>query len=253
MLSLAAITLSIAVGLGSAGDVTALEDPAAQIRETAFPDLKRGSSGVLVSELQKSLEAKGFRPGNTDGTFGRGTQQAVLAFQKHHGLERDGVFRSEHWEMLDITPTVRWRSLPDRIEVDLGRQVLYLVEDNRVTQVLPISSGNGGTYTDFYGNPAKATTPEGRFRFYSQRSYNHESYLGWMYKPYYFRGGYAIHGSPSVPAYPASHGCIRVTNSDMDWLRQHLDIGMTIYVYGKRTENPPLKLPTARVPHLLPD
>jgi lipoprotein-anchoring transpeptidase ErfK/SrfK len=60
-----------------------------------------------------------------------------------------------------------------------------------------------------------------------------------MYKPYYFRGGYAIHGSPSVPGYPASHGCVRVTNADMDFLRDHLDLGMTVYVYGQRTENPP--------------
>jgi hypothetical protein len=26
----------------------------------------------------------------------------------------------------------------------------------------------------------------------------------------YFNGGIAIHGSPSIPAYPASHGCIRI-------------------------------------------
>ena len=59
-----------------------------------------------------------------------------------------------------------------------------------------------------------------------------------MYKPYYFRGGYALHGSLSVPSYPASHGCIRVTNSDMDYLRQHLELGMSVYVYGKNTTAP---------------
>jgi hypothetical protein len=26
----------------------------------------------------------------------------------------------------------------------------------------------------------------------------------------YFNGGIAIHGSPSIPPYPASHGCIRI-------------------------------------------
>jgi lipoprotein-anchoring transpeptidase ErfK/SrfK len=26
----------------------------------------------------------------------------------------------------------------------------------------------------------------------------------------YFKGGFAIHGYPSVPAYPASHGCVRI-------------------------------------------
>jgi hypothetical protein len=71
-----------------------------------------------------------------------------------------------------------------------------------------------------------------------QRNYNHRSYLGTMYKPFYFYGGYAIHGSPSVPGYPASHGCVRVTNDDMDFLRTELEIGMSIYLYGLRTENP---------------
>ncbi|MFP5299042.1 MAG: L,D-transpeptidase family protein, partial [Actinomycetota bacterium] len=36
------------------------------------------------------------------------------------------------------------------------------------------------------------------------------SRLGTLYDPSYFVGGYAFHGSPSVPTYPASHGCIRL-------------------------------------------
>ena len=123
-------------------------------------------------------------------------------------------------------------------EIDLAKQVLYLVEDHKVSAVVPVSSGNGGTFTNYSGRRVRAVTPEGTFSFYKQRNYNHVSYLGAMYKPYYFRGGYAIHGSPSVPAGPASHGCIRVTNSDMDFLREHLEIGMSIIVYGQRTENP---------------
>jgi lipoprotein-anchoring transpeptidase ErfK/SrfK len=31
-----------------------------------------------------------------------------------------------------------------------------------------------------------------------------------MYYPVYFVGGVAVHGSPSVPRRPASHGCIRI-------------------------------------------
>ena len=31
-----------------------------------------------------------------------------------------------------------------------------------------------------------------------------------MYHPSYFSSGYAVHGSESVPAYPASHGCVRI-------------------------------------------
>lgn len=201
--------------------------------------LEKGNHGPLVDFLQQRLESAGFRPGDIDGEFGGATYQAVLAFQKHHGLERDGVFRPGDWDLLSWKPTVRLRPEADRVELDLEKQVLYLVENHEVVAVLPVSSGSGGTYVNYSGRTVRSQTPEGKYEFYFQRNYPHTSYLGAMYKPYYFRGGYAIHGSPNVPAYPASHGCVRVTNADMDFLREHLDLGMTIYVYGLHTENPP--------------
>jgi peptidoglycan L-alanyl-D-glutamate endopeptidase CwlK len=54
-------------------------------------ELKMGSKGKDVKELQKRLKAAGFNPGNIDGDFGPGAQAAVLAFQKSKGLLADGV------------------------------------------------------------------------------------------------------------------------------------------------------------------
>ncbi len=233
MTHLVAIVLAIAATFAP-GD----GPPSDAATPTTALQLERGAEGPHVVALQHRLATAGYRPGAPDGAFGGATYQAVLAFQKHHGLERDGVFRPEHWELLDQRPTVRARSEPDRVEIDLERQVLYFVTSNRVDFVLPVSSGNGATFTNYAGNQVRARTPEGRFEFYFQRPYHHTSYLGAMYKPYYFRGGYAIHGSPSVPPWPASHGCVRVTNGDMDFLRQYLDLGMPIYVYGLNTAEP---------------
>jgi lipoprotein-anchoring transpeptidase ErfK/SrfK len=42
--------------------------------------------------------------------------------------------------------------------------------------------------------------------------------LGDMWRPKFFTGGIAVHGSASVPAFPASHGCVRVSNSAMNWI-----------------------------------
>ena len=39
-----------------------------------------------------------------------------------------------------------------------------------------------------------------------------------MYRPRYFNGGIAVHGYGSVPPYPASHGCVRVSLAAMDWI-----------------------------------
>ncbi len=233
---LAVVMLSAAVGLFPIGEGPELDSIGPLDFETIT--LEAGSEGRLVEFLQARLASAGYRPGDIDGRYGGSTRQAVIAFQKYHGLERTGAFDPAHWELLDERPAVRLRTEANRIEIDLGKQVLYLVQDNRVSTVVPISSGNGETFENYAGNTVRAFTPEGQYEFYKQRNYLHTSYLGAMYKPYYFRGGYAIHGSPNVPAYPASHGCIRVTNSDMDFLRQHLELGMSVYVYGLRTESP---------------
>lgn len=79
-------------------------------------------------------------------------------------------------------------------------------------------------------------TPNGTFRIY-------RTWPGWhtsslypsdepnMYNSRYFNGGIAIHGSYSVPAYPASHGCVRVNIADADYLMRAAD-GTRVYVYG---------------------
>lgn len=53
--------------------------------------LQLGSSGPDVVKLQQTLKEHGFDPGNIDGEFGRGTEAAVLAFQKSERLFADGI------------------------------------------------------------------------------------------------------------------------------------------------------------------
>ena len=55
-----------------------------------MPVLQKGSSGPQVLDLQKRLQELGFDPTGVDGDFGPGTEAAVIAFQKAHGLEADG-------------------------------------------------------------------------------------------------------------------------------------------------------------------
>ena len=46
----------------------------------------------------------------------------------------------------------------------------------------------------------------------------YEGSLGILYRPRFIVGGVAVHGYRSVPNYPASHGCIRVSNLAMDMI-----------------------------------
>ena len=199
--------------------------------------IEPGDQGPWVTELQVALAEAGFRAGDPDGRYGRATLAGVYALQKVHDLPRDGVFRYEHWALL-YQPLQAPGDAPEdtRVEVDLDRQVLYLIQDDDVSLVLPISSANGGTYTNSSGRTVRAVTPEGSYKFYRNVDGWRISYLGGLYRPFYFSGGYAIHGSGSVPPYPASHGCIRVEMWDMDVLAGHLELGMPLYVYGARNE-----------------
>jgi len=253
MVSVAA--LAALVGCGSLVPVGATE---AEIDDPNFfrsggsweppSTITQGDSGWWVARLQGRLAEAGFRPGAPDGRFAQATLGAVYAFQKVHDLDRDGVFREEHWDLLDTTPELPIPAeMPDRIEVDLTRQVLYLVKDHAVESVLPISSGNGATYRNARGTSVRARTPEGEYQFYKRVKGWRISYLGGLYQPYYFRGGYAIHGSSSVPPYPASHGCIRVEIHDMDYLTTELELGMPVFVYGQQISREDL-LPPAPAP-----
>jgi lipoprotein-anchoring transpeptidase ErfK/SrfK len=47
----------------------------------------------------------------------------------------------------------------------------------------------------------------------------------------YFIGGYAIHGYADVPAYAASHGCVRVPIPNALQIYGWIDIGDPIFVY----------------------
>ena len=106
-----------------------------------------------------------------------------------------------------------------RAEIDLTRQVLFIISNNQVIKTLAVSTGTTGW-----------RTPPGHFRIQRKIPAWRQSSLGFLYKPAYFNGGIAIHGSYSVPPYAASHGCVRVPVWAMDALYYQLPVGMPVDV-----------------------
>lgn len=80
--------------------------------------------------------------------------------------------------------------------------------------------------------PPRALTPVGTFRVERHIVGVREAPLGTLYDPQYFHRGWAIHGSDSVPAGPASHGCVRVTRADAQALLRLIDVGTTVHLHG---------------------
>jgi len=210
--------------------------PTTTTTEPAAADgtLELGESGPEVQALQQRLSDRGFWLGTPDGTYGQLTRQAVMAFQKAHGLSRDGVAGPATLAALDTAGPVAPRDASgSHLEIDLARQILIVVEGGATKWVLNTSTGNGEAYASPGGGTAVASTPTGSFTIYREIDGLREAPLGTLYRPKYFTGGIAIHGSGSIPAYPASHGCARLTNSAMDllWASGLANLGTPVLVY----------------------
>ncbi len=206
---------------------TATATPAATAQPTPTE-----TAAEEVAMVQQRLTDLRYYVGPIDGEAGPGTASAVQAFQKVNGLSADGVIGPNTVAALSspVVPALRGGG-GDRVEVDLDLQVMYLVRSGQIDRILPISSGSGERYTTSSG-PAESLTPVGTFTVQRHIRGERHAELGTLYDPMYFHGGWAIHGSNSVPAYPASHGCVRVTRADAKWLFDRLPIGSTVQIYG---------------------
>ena len=197
-------------------------------------DLAQGDTGGDVLTLEKRLAAQKADVGRVDGVFDYDLTHAVLAFQKSQGIARTGRYDGATRVRLGNPAGVRLRapSAGRAVEIDLTKQVLYLSEGGVLRRILDISSGTGNLYEQD-GVTQRATTPLGRFSIIRKiNDPNHKSPLGTLYRPAFFYQGWAIHGSSSVPAYPASHGCVRITDPAMDRLYDLLTIGTPVTVFA---------------------
>jgi hypothetical protein len=198
------------------------------------PLARLGDRGPAVVGVQLRLESMGYWTGGVNGVYGPLTQQAVYAFQKVNGLPRTG----------DVDPTTRVafrtarRPLPRSTagyvaEVDKARQVVLIARDGRAEWVFNTSTGTERPY--WYGGVQYlADTPVGRFRVTHQVNGVRTGALGTLYRPKYFHpDGIAFHGHSSVPPYPASHGCVRVSNAAIDfiWSASVIPLGTDVWVY----------------------
>jgi hypothetical protein len=194
--------------------------------------LDRGTTGPRTQALQQRLVDLRFDPGPVDGDFGRKTEMAVWAFQKISGLPADGRVTPAVWQAMQAAgpPAPLRPSGPgDRFEVDLARQVLFLYDGGSLRLITHISTGTGQEYCD-NGHCGVAVTPTGDFDVYRRIDGWRESPLGQLYNPLYFTRGWAIHGAPSVPNHPASHGCVRVPMHIAEYLPGLVTNGEPVYV-----------------------
>jgi N-acetylmuramoyl-L-alanine amidase len=200
----------------TASNVYPVEIPAT----ASYAKLSNGSEGPLVLLLESRLAALHYPCGIVDTVYDNSTHDAVMAFEKVEGLPRDGIAGAAVWERVFTAqiPTPRLPAGGDRIEVDLSRQVLFVIRAGEVTETVHVSTGKIGT-------------PTGHGKVWLKQEGWQTVAVGRMYYPSYFYPHIAIHGSGSVPPYPASHGCVRTPI----WIAAHIygevPMGTSVDVY----------------------
>jgi peptidoglycan hydrolase-like protein with peptidoglycan-binding domain len=55
---------------------------------------------VSLEKIQTALKSAGVYTGSVDGKLGAGTKEAIIEFQKSHGLKADGVLGRKTWDEL---------------------------------------------------------------------------------------------------------------------------------------------------------
>ncbi|MFN0084033.1 MAG: L,D-transpeptidase family protein [Blastocatellia bacterium] len=229
----------------------AQSQPPASGREAsvrAKPSPRQSQAGMSEEEIREAralLTARGYWLATDATGLDASLRHALIAFQKIEGRERSGVLTREELEALRAAATpAPLETGYAHIEVDLRRQVLFLVPaPDAAVRILPVSTGTGELFTEG-GSTRRAVTPTGRYKVTRKINGWRKSPLGLLYFPNYIYGGIAIHGNPLVPAVPASHGCIRIPMFASKEFSAIAVIGMPVIVYDAPDSLPPL--PPAR-------
>ena len=176
--------------------------------------------GSITRLFQKGLARMKYAVSRT-GVFDDASARAVMAYRKVNGMPRSySATESIVRRVLAGKGAFKPKYPGDgrHVEADISRQVLALVNRRgRVHRVYHTSTGAPATPTVI-----------GRFRVY--RKSIGTNAVGMVHSSYFIRG-YAIHGYPSVPAYNASHGCLRVPIPNAWSIYEWVRMGSVVRVY----------------------
>jgi hypothetical protein len=234
LLAVAILLIGAGAALGQTGSETAGRTrrliPQAS-KKTPAPSARE------VGEARRRLSELGFWV-NAEGDLDEASlRHALSAFQKIEGRPRTGILTADELVALRHAhiPVPRETGFA-HIEIDLCRQVLFLVEvDGMPLRILPVSTGSGECFTEG-GRTRRAITPLGRIVITRKIKGWRKSPLGLLYYPNYIFDGVAIHGNPSVPHVPASHGCIRIPMFAAQEFSDLTPVGLAVIIYDSSTE-----------------
>ena len=201
-------------------------------------------SSAQVATAQSILTKLGIPVGPVDGAWGAQTAQGMCTFRliaglpvSRGGLTADDVARlnaySAAYASLGSIPAPARGGRSTYLVATRTCQTMLYARDGHYVRTMRISTGKPGYATPTGAYLLGRTQPgwscsslypeacyyrsEGVNALYATKGVPYSTY-GNMYNKRTISGAYMLHGSPSVPTYPASHGCVRVTIADSDWM-----------------------------------
>ncbi len=231
-LSVTIIVLLLSVVFVSAGNASASMNGEQRKKRVPSSQVTRQEA----KEAERRLSEMGYGTGRVDGVIDGATRSALIVFQKWEGRKVTGrLSRADFDAIMNASAPQARESGYKHVEVDIDRQVLLLTDsEGAVTKILPVSTGSNKQYKEKRMS-GLAYTPRGRFRVEAKIAGWRKSPLGLLYYPSYFSGGVAIHGNPSVPNQPESHGCVRIPMSAAIEIFRQLPLGTIVLVYDKQS------------------
>ncbi len=198
--------------------------------------VNRPPTRAEIKQAERHLSELGYKAGPADGVIDAATRSALVLFQKWEGRKVTGqLTRSEFDAIMEAEAPQPRDPGYAHVEVDIDRQILVLFDsEGAVQKILPVSTGSNKRYNE-NGIRGLAYTPRGRFRIYGKIAGWRKSPLGLLYYPNYFSDGLAIHGNPSVPRTPQSHGCIRIPMSAAADMSKRLSVGTIVLIYDSQS------------------
>jgi lipoprotein-anchoring transpeptidase ErfK/SrfK len=186
--------------------------------------------------VKKALQQFGAPIGKADGVFDQKTRRGLCVWREltQHRQTRGLPTDNERLMIISQPKQVIPSYMVAGLNINRTCQAMTWVVVNSTTHarqikaVVPVSTGQ-----------KSFPTASGLFKIYFTVNRWQESTLypgAMMYRPMYFHGGMAIHGSATdalVMTYPASHGCVRALHADMDRLwAAGVGRGTPVIVYG---------------------
>lgn len=207
----------------------------------AIPGLMAsGSSGADVVRVQRRLNMLEYYDGPLDGDFGAGTMKSIQNFQRQHKLNQTAVADRATLEVL-FSDKAQKALKPYVLKVSVADQRVYAygLDDNNaytdLVRTMVCSTGRSGTPTPT-GTFSSGTGPGARWHFFKK-------FNCWAQYAYYIQGDIMFHSvlygskegsvtrsSVNNLGSRASHGCVRLSVEDAQWIWQNCPKNTTVII-----------------------